>query len=66
MENNLITKISTNEKAYRELKKKYALAVAENKEEFICYEQIMLTNFAKYLLEAVENDRKLRGLKNAL
>ena len=61
--NNLITKISKNESAYKELKKKYALAVAENKEEFELYGQRALTQFCKYLLEAVENDRKLRGLK---
>jgi len=60
---NLITKISTNESAYKELKKKYTIAVKENKEDFILYGQKALTKFCKYLLEAVENDRKLRGLK---
>jgi len=63
MELNLITKISTNEKAYKELKKKYSEAVKENKAEFICYEQRILTGFAKYLIEAVMNDRKSKGLK---
>ena len=62
MKNDLITKISKNEKAYRELKKEYAKAVKENKEEFVLYGQRALTKFAKYLLQAVENDKKLRGL----
>ena len=59
---NLITQISTNESAYKELKTKYDKAVKENKDEFMCYKQRLLTQFAKYLLEAVNNDRKLRGL----
>ena len=54
--------VKAKKKAYRELKKEYAKAVKGNKEEFVLYGQRALTKFAKYLLQAVENDRKLRGL----
>jgi hypothetical protein len=48
---------------YRELRKAYDKAVDEKKEQFVLFEQDVVTGFAKYWLQAVEEDRKKRGLR---
>lgn len=36
---------------YQELQKCYDLAKAQNKEQFVFYGKVLLTSYAKYLLE---------------
>ena len=50
-----------NEKQYEELKRNYLDAVNNNRDKFFIDGQPVLTKFAKYWLEFVENERKSRG-----
>ena len=55
--------LNITDKQYRLLKKAYLKALKEGKTQFVLWEQDILTQFAKYWLEAVENRRKRAGLK---
>jgi hypothetical protein len=54
-----------NYKEYRTFKKLYLQAVKEDKKEFTFKESIVLTAFAKYCVEYIENIRNARKLKIA-
>ena len=41
---------------YKELKLSYEKAVLENREQFIFEKNIILTSYAKYLLQHLENE----------
>lgn len=55
--------IHINDTQYKELVKAYDTAVIENKVQFTLFDQDVVTGFAKYWIEAVEADRRRRGLR---
>lgn len=56
-----ITKLTDGQ--YRLLKQLYNEAISRKMEQFPMGEQTVLTKFAKYWIEAVENERKRTGKK---
>jgi predicted Zn-ribbon and HTH transcriptional regulator len=50
-----------NEKQYEELKRNYLDAIKNNRDKFFIDGQPVLTKFAKYLLEYLENQRRATG-----
>jgi len=55
------TLLEINDKTYFDLKRRYLEATKSNEEMFSFDGKPVLTKFAKYLLEFVENERKSRG-----
>lgn len=53
--------INLNETQYETLKRAYDRAMKEGQEQFEIQGQIVLTKFAKYLLEYLENQRQATG-----
>jgi rubrerythrin len=58
---NNINIANLNQKQYQELKRNYLDAERNNRDKFFIDGQPVLTKFAKYLLDFVENERKSRG-----
>lgn len=53
--------LNINEKQYEMLKRAYSKATKEGQEQFEIQGQPVLTKFAKYLLEYLENQRRATG-----
>lgn len=53
--------LNINEKQYENLKRSYLEAIKNKQEQFIIDGQTVLTKFGGYWLDAIENDRKIRG-----
>ena len=58
--------INPSDKQYRELKREYYKATRDKKDIFILWDQEVLTKFAQYWIQEVENDRVKRGMPNAV
>ena len=51
MEANDTIKTAFDKEKYKELEDCYNIAVKDNKEDFVFYGEVILTSYAKYLLE---------------
>lgn len=55
-----IGKINVSKETLSELEKEYNLAVKKNKESFLFRGNLLLVSYAKYLIEYLQNELKIK------